>query len=154
MRHRSASYNEMSARYMPLPNENYIPSGARIYGAVIKAKNSTNKQEQGIGDADNFDESDVLIYQNFLAEQYHFQQLFYESCLKKGIPKELARIHLPVGRYSVMRVSANLRNWLSFLALRNDEAAQYEIRVYAEALQEILEVLYPRTMDLFINERT
>ena len=152
-RHRTQSYNEMSARYIPLPDENYVPSIERIMSPVETAKKSTNKQQQSDKHIELFTDRDVWMFQNSLLYQYEEQQKFYEAVLAHGIPKELARIALPVGRYSVMRASANLRNWLAFLTLRNDNAAQYEIRVYAEALQEILQAIYPRTMKLFNDER-
>lgn len=153
-RHRTQSYNEMSGRYVPLPDENYIPTIDRILESALKAKTSLNKQEHGIGNELVFSKDDALLYQTSLRHQYESQQHFYEMALGQGIPKELARIHLPVGRYSRMRASANLRNWLAFLTLRNDTNAQYEIRVYAQAVQDILKEHFHRTMDLFeSNER-
>lgn len=50
-----------------------------------------------------------------------------------------------------MRASANLRNWLAFLTLRMDKAAQWEIREYANSVGAIIESLYPRTWELFCN---
>jgi thymidylate synthase (FAD) len=58
-----------------------------------------------------------------------------------------------VGRYSRMRASANLRNWLAFLTLRMDNAAQWEIRQFANALHDILQPLFPRTLALFDEGR-
>lgn len=60
-----------------------------------------------------------------------------------------ARILLPVGRYSRMRASANLRNWLGFLKLRMSPHAQWEIREYANAVHQILTRSFPRTLALF-----
>jgi hypothetical protein len=61
------------------------------------------------------------------------------SCgLSLGVPKELARLPVPVARYSRMRASANLRNWLAFLTLRMAPNAQWEIRQYANAVGEIV----------------
>lgn len=71
-----------------------------------------------------------------------------------GVPKELAREHLPVGRYSAMRASANLRNWLAFLTLRMDYHAQHEIRQYANAIAKIIEARFPRTYQLFARTRS
>jgi len=64
---------------------------------------------------------------------------------------EAARIHLPVGRYTRMRASANLRNWLGFLTLRTDPAAQWEIRQFAHAVAAVIEQLFPRTYELYIS---
>ena len=78
---------------------------------------------------------------------------FYQKKLKAGVPKELARTHLGVSRYSKMRASANLRNWLAFLTLRYDSKAQFEIREYARVVHGILSELFPRTLVLFNNKR-
>jgi thymidylate synthase (FAD) len=58
----------------------------------------------------------------------------YRFGLDMGVPKELARLVVPVGRYSRMRASANLRNWLAFCTLRMDARAQWEIRQYANVV--------------------
>jgi thymidylate synthase ThyX len=50
-----------------------------------------------------------------------------------------------------MRASANLRNWLAFLTLRQAPAAQWEIRQYADAVAGILTEHFPRTMQLFTS---
>ena len=66
-----------------------------------------------------------------------------------GVAKEVARINTPVSRYSKMRAIGNLRNWLAFLTLRQDPAAQWEIRQYANAVGSIVEQLFPRTWELY-----
>jgi thymidylate synthase (FAD) len=50
-----------------------------------------------------------------------------------------------------MRASANLRNWLAFLSLRMDPAAQWEIRQYANVVGELVKVNFPRTWELFVG---
>lgn len=144
-RHRTQSYNEMSARYVPLPDVNYVPSVERL---MINA-GGTNKQAGTIVSAGVLDATKAELFRRELAIMYTQQESFYQAALTSGVPKELARIHLPVGRYSRMRASANLRNWLAFLTLRLDPAAQYEIREYAKAVGMILEGLFPRTFALF-----
>jgi len=57
-----------------------------------------------------------------------------------------------VGRYSRMRASANLRNWLAFLTLRQAKAAQWEIREYADAVAAFIAQRFPRTYELFQAE--
>ena len=81
-------------------------------------------------------------------KMYAHQEKFYQEALSAGVPKELARIHLPVGRYSRMRASANLRNWIGFLALRDHGAAQWEIREFAKVVRSALTNVFPRTMTL------
>jgi thymidylate synthase (FAD) len=80
-------------------------------------------------------------------------QCVYTQALEVGIPKELARLVIPVSRYSKMRASANLRNWLGFLTLRLDVKAQWEIREYAKAVGSIIEEKFPRTWQLFCEKQ-
>lgn len=143
-RHRTQSYNEMSARYAPLPNLNYIPTVERCL------MNSTkNKQAGTIKDADTLEPADAEEFQNELIVVYGQQEEFYQKWLKRGVPKELARIDLPVGRYSRMRASTNLRNWLAFLTLRSDPGAQWEIQQFAHAVGQFIAQTFPRTWNLF-----
>jgi thymidylate synthase (FAD) len=155
-RHRTQSYNEMSARYVPLPNENYVPTVERL---MINSK--TNKQAGTVVGADVLDEKGAQAWRAMLKLQYAAQEEFYQAALRNGVPKELARIHLPVGRYSAMRASANLRNWLAFLTLgyghsdrdrlRMATGAQWEIRQYANAVGEVIATKFPRTWELFLG---
>lgn len=147
-RHRTQSYNEMSARYVPLPDINYLPTVERL---MINSK--TNKQAGVVAGSSELTESSAVEYLGLLERQYQQQQWLYEAALSRGVPKELARLHLPVGRYSRMRASANLRNWLAFLSLRLDPAAQWEIRQYAKAVHGILAERFPRTLALFDEGR-
>lgn len=143
------SYNEMSARYVPLPDVNYIPSVERL----MTNAGGGNRQAGTVAGAGVLTESAAESFQIALRKSYAAAEALYQEALSAGVPKELARIHLPVGRYSRMRASANLRNWLAFLTLRHDSKAQFEIRTYAEALSGELTKIFPRTMQLFIEGR-
>lgn len=145
-RHRTQSYNEMSARYAPLPDLNYIPTMERVFRGV---QPTTNKQAQAITGSLELTAEYVHDYQVMLRNHYARCEEMYQSVLQAGIPKELARIHLPVGRYSRMRAAANLRNWLAFLTLRYDPAAQWEIQQYAKIVASIIEKEFPRTYQLY-----
>lgn len=144
-RHRTQSYNEMSARYTPLPDVNYMPSVERL---MINA-GSSNKQAGTIKDAEALTPEHAQVFRAALKGIYADAEQLYQEALINGVPKELARIHLPVGRYSRMRASANLRNWLAFLTLRMDPAAQWEIRQYATAVGDLIAGRFPRTWALF-----
>lgn len=151
-RHRTQSYNEMSARYTPLPNENYIPSVERL----MIGSDGKNKQTGTVGGAETLTRETAEEFRRALKVSYASAETLYQDALLMGVPKELARVHLPVGRYSRMRASANLRNWLGFLALRSsvkNPAAQWEIRQYADALHDVLTVKFPRTMALFDGDK-
>lgn len=145
-RHRTQSYNEMSARYTQMPNLHYVPSIERLRES---GKKSANKQESG-GGLELSDETLTEIRELLVREQSRIYEQ-YEWLLSLGLSKELARINTPVSRYSRMRASANLRNWLAFLTLRMDLAAQWEIRQYANAVGGFIAELFPRTWELFVE---
>lgn len=140
MRHRTQSFNEMSARYVPLPNENYAPTAERL-----RLTDDKNKQAQGTTE---FRPEAADRWLASLENLYSLLENIYQAGLQAGISKEVARVVLPVGRYSAMRASANLRNWLAFLKLRCDPTAQWEIRQYANCIREELTKLFPRTMEV------
>ncbi len=147
-RHRTQSYNEMSARYAPLPDLNYVPTVERCL--MVSA---TNKQAGAVKGAEAVDERSALQFRHLLKRHYEDCETLYQTALASGLPKELARCCLPVGRYSRMRASANLRNWLAFLTLRADPAAQWEIQQYANAVGQIIAREFPRTWALFTEIR-
>lgn len=151
-RHRTQSYNEMSARYVPLPDVNYVPTVERCM--LVSA---TNKQAGAIKGADELTHESVLAWLDELSQVYAHGEQVYQSGLKRGIPKELARLPVPVGRYSRMRASTCLRNWLAFLTLRSEHVesgkhAQYEIRQFANALGDFIGEYFPRTWSLFTEK--
>lgn len=143
-RHRTQSYNEMSARYTQMPNLHYVPSVERIMNG-----GQDNKNKQGSSTLSTSPEEAESIRQRLSkTQQYIYNE--YDALMKiYGLSKELARINTPVSRYSRMRASANLRNWLAFLTLRLDSAAQWEIRMYAQVVHKILVDLFPKTLGLF-----
>lgn len=145
-RHRTQSYNEMSARYAPLPDLGYVPSLNRLMHPA-----TANKQAQSHNGAE-LTLPNAEIFQEKLERFYAAAQALYEEALAHGVPKELARIGLPVGRYSRMRASGNLRNWLAFLTLRMDPLAQWEIRQFANAVGQVIRQEFPKTWKLYHRE--
>lgn len=140
----------MSARYVPLPDVNYVPTLERIRSGVQVA--AGNRQAQGTRP---LNEEGVKLWLSRLQSYYDDGQRLYELGLEFGIPKELARLPVTVGRYSRMRATANLRNWMQFLELRStgkNPHAQKEIREYADAMIIILKDKFPRTIELFKGE--
>ncbi len=149
-RHRTQSYNEMSARYAPLPDLNYVPTVERL----MLGGGHLTKQAGSAAGADALTPERAATFREVIANHYDDLEHTYQLALKDGVPKELARLILPVGRYSRMRASANLRNWLGFLTLRLAPQAQWEIRQYAEAVHAALAPLFPRTIGLFDEGRS
>lgn len=144
-RHRTQSYNEMSARYAPLPDLYYEPDYQNVLDRA--RANSSNKQAVGVVPLEN-DET-VGFWLDALTQTYDQCEKVYQTAIKKGIPKELARLVMPVGHYSRMRASASLRNWLAFLTLRMDPNAQWEIQQYAGAVAQLVSRYFPQTWALF-----
>lgn len=142
-------YNEMSARYTPLPDVNYIPTVERL----MIGSDGKNKQAGTIKGASVLTIGGAEEFRNRLRNSYAAAEDLYQWALASGVPKELARVHLPVGRYSRMRATGNLRGWLGFLALRMAPGAQYEIRQYANAVGELIAEAFPRTWSLFSEGR-
>jgi thymidylate synthase (FAD) len=141
-RHRTQSYNEVSARYVEIPSDFYIPTVYRLM-----ADGGANKQAQGTGA--KLDEVAASAFQRKILCRYEELDADYKAAIQDGVPKELARLMMGVGQYSQMRATANLRNWLGFLTLRHDPHAQWEIRQYAIALHGVLSARFPQTMALW-----
>lgn len=148
-RHRTQSYNEMSARYTPLPDLAYLPTMERLF-----LDGGANKQAQAAEGSSVLDMHNADTYRKELERFYRIAANLYKTGLDIGIPKEIARLVLPVARYSRMRASANLRNWLAFLSLRMAPDAQWEIRQYAEVVGKMIAENFPRTWELFQEGRT
>ena len=152
IRHRTANVNEYSARYSILDKEFYIPSAENL-----AAQSAINNQ--GRGDALTDDEaSNVIQILKKDAEQTYsnYETLLNESSegniideSKSGIARELARMNLTLNTYTQWYWKIDLNNLLHFLALRADDHAQYEIRVYADAMLDIVKKWVPLTYEAF-----
>lgn len=140
-RHRTQSYNELSARYRPLPAEFYVPEPEQI--TTQSTDNKQMRTAEQHPDAEEFREAMRLN---------NLQQFrLYEQLLERGCPRELARTVLPVATYSHMFATMNLHNLFRFLSERLHPHAQYEIRVYAEAMLELIEDVVPVAVRAFKN---
>lgn len=137
-RHRTWSYNELSARYRELPEEFYVPKPEQV-----GFQSKENKQGRTTGD--QVGDFVAMRRRECEAVQIACQQAFnvYRDLLDKGWPRELARSVLPVATYSHMFATVNLLNLLKFLTLRCDAHAQYEIRVYADAMRDLARLVAP-----------
>ena len=100
-------------------------------------------------DAPQVTEEAASMWLEYLENGYKRCEDVYAEGLSLGIPKELARLIVPVGRYSTMRATGNIRGWLGFATLRSHSTAQEEIRVYSDAMLDASELHFPRTTGLF-----
>lgn len=140
-RHRHASYNEQSARYSEIPEHFYIPDASYIREQVGTPGNYSFGAIE--------DPSTVRFTLDTLEQTQRACFEAYRAMLNNGVAKELARTVLPVGMFSRMKVTMNLRGLLNFLSLRNHPHAQAEIKDYAIAMEEMVNEVVPVTMDYF-----
>jgi len=139
MRHRMASYNEVSARYTEVREEFYIPAEFRVQDKVNR---------QGSVKSGALDNRQLLeIYKKSLDASY----AAYRSLLDNGVAREMARMALPVAQYTQFHWTVNARSLMNFLALRMDAHAQMEIQEYANAIAEIFKARMPWTWEAFIK---
>lgn len=145
-RHRTWSYNEVSARYTELPEEFYVPEMSQI-----GTQSKSNKQMRDILTA----AEDVAGFRpsqrdseaaNLIRSSCESAFRNYKALIGAGVPRELARGVLPMNTYSHMFCTVDLMNLAKFFKLRLHEHAQYEIRVYAQAMLELVEPIVPVTV--------
>lgn len=135
-RHRTWSFNEVSARYSVLPEEFYIPEVSQI-----TTQSASNKQMRT-----DTEHPEAEFIQSLVSKQCSEAFLVYKHLIDQGCPRELARGVLPVNTYSHMFATVDLHNLAKFLQLRLHEHSQYEIRVYAQAMLELIEPIVPVTV--------
>jgi thymidylate synthase (FAD) len=135
-RHRTWSFNELSGRYRELPEVFYVPDPKKI---GVQSKNS--KQARDLGTP--ADEGSASIIRETCEASFKA----YRQLLERGVPRELARSVLPVTTYSHMFATVDLLNLMKFLSLRCDGHAQYEIRVYADAMRDLARAVAPTCID-------
>ncbi len=145
IRHRTANVNEYSGRYSILREEFYVPEPEQV-----RFQSPTNKQ--GRADQSLPAEEVAAILDEIVEQQKELYQS-YQRLLEKGVARELARINLPVSLYTEWYWKIDLHNLFHFLQLRMDVHAQYEIRVYANAIAEIIKPIVPMAWEAFEDYR-
>lgn len=142
IRHRIGSFNEESGRYHKLSADFYVPDVQAIRTQVGKP---------GAYTFEPVDEGLAIETQDSLQRQYKEAYGTYEDLVQKGVAKEVARVVLPVGIYTQFYWTINARALMNFLSLRNSEFAQYEIRVYAQAVERFFAEKMPLTYECFVE---
>ncbi len=142
IRHRTANVNEYSARYSIFDNEFYTPKPEQV------AKQSDNNK-QGSGEAFDPDTSKEII--DSLTNDSNLVYSHYEKFIEQGLAREIARTNLMLNYYTQFYWKIDLHNLLHFLKLRADKHAQYEIRVYAEVMLDIIKKWVPLAYNAFVE---
>ena len=148
VRHRTASINEVSARYTQLPNEFYIPEIEQI-----GMQSAHNKQAREMVDLSDGREAMLGKARRQLQRHCVTAYDLYLDLLDRGWPRELARMCLPLNIYTHWFWKIDMHNLFHFLQLRLHPHAQYEIRVYAEAILKLVSPVAPVSITAFKQHR-
>ena len=156
IRHRTANVNEYSARYSILDKEFYVPAPDQL-----AAQSTVNRQGRG----DLLQGKEAARVLSLLREDAERVYASYAEMLnedetgkprdpaKQGLARELARMNLSLNFYTQWYWKTDLFNLMNFLALRADRHAQFEIRVYADAMLKMMERWVPITAEAFYQYR-
>lgn len=156
IRHRTANVNEYSARYSILDREFYIPAPEHL-----AAQSAVNRQGRG----DILEGAEAARVLDLLREDAtrnydHYLEMLNEDdqgqaldASRQGLARELARMNLTLNAYTQWYWKTDLHNLFHFLSLRADAHAQYEIRVYAEAMMGAVEAWVPIAAGAFRDYR-
>jgi len=149
LRHRTGKFNEFSQRYSKVPEDDFrfklseFPEGYR-------GKSEINHQ----GSVDNLtliQKQQISKVLEDMDKKHDEMYKLYQELLDLGYAKELARFNLPLSTYSLIYVQFDLNNLIKFFQLRCAQDAQYEIRVYADAMKELAEQFFPICLN--VNEQ-
>lgn len=141
IRHRTANVNEYSGRYSEMKDEFYVPDPEQV-----RAQSATNKQ----GRADeSFAPEEAERIRTMMRTTQESLYGEYQDLLETNLAREIARINLPVSNYTEWYWKIDLHNLFHFLRLRIDAHAQYEIRVYGEAMASIVKAAVPLAYEAF-----
>ncbi len=156
IRHRTANVNEYSGRYSIMDKEFYVPAPEQL-----AAQSQSNRQ--GRGNTLEGEEAQrvlELLQQDATQAYGHYEEMLNEDVVgnvidenKTGLARELARMNLTLNYYTQWYWKIDLQNLMHFLSLRADSHAQYEIRVYAELMLDMLKAWVPLTHAAFMDYR-
>ena len=156
IRHRTANVNEYSARYSVLDREFYVPQPDQL-----AAQSSDNRQGRGAVLQGAEAERVLRLLRDDATQTYdHYLEMLNEDeagqprdAARSGLARELARMNLTLNTYTQWYWKTDLHNLLHFLSLRADGHAQYEIRVYAEAMLKTVQAWVPHCYEAFADYR-
>ena len=158
IRHRTASVNEYSARYSIVEDEFYVPRAEHL-----SAQSKINHQGRDEGKILNAVEQKrvlEILKDDSLKSYNHYLEMINQNSVgeivdenKEGLARELARMNLPLSCYTQWYWKIDLHNLLHFLRLRADSHAQYEIRVYAQVMLDMVQKWVPHSFEAFMKHR-
>jgi thymidylate synthase (FAD) len=156
IRHRTANVNEYSARYSILDREFYLPAPEHLAAQSQSNRQGRGEVLEGAQAAEVLDilRSDAMrTYDNYVHMLNEDGDGEPADPGRTGLARELARMNLTLNTYTQWYWKCDLHNLLHFLSLRADAHAQYEIRVYAEAMLSTVQAWVPQTFAAFKEYR-
>lgn len=156
IRHRTANVNEYSARYSILDREFYVPAEENLAAQSVSNRQGrgdvlTGSEAAQVLDLLRTDATHAYDHYLTMLNESEDGQKIDES--RQGLARELARMNLGLNFYTQWYWKVDLHNLMHFLSLRADAHAQYEIRVYADAMVDILKRWVPLTAEAFVEHR-
>jgi thymidylate synthase (FAD) len=148
IRHRTANVNEYSARYSILDREFYIPAPENLAAQSVVNNQGRGEMLQG----DEAQRVLDILREDAMRSYDHYEEMLSQDG-QKGLARELARMNLPANVYTQWYWKVDLHNLFHFLRLRADAHAQFEIRVYAEKMCEIVRDWVPLAYGAFEDYR-
>lgn len=156
IRHRTASVNEISARYSILDREFYLPAPE-----AVAVQSSSNRQGRGAALDDAGAQQVLQLLRRDAAQAFGtYEDLLNDAgdgepvdAGRPQVARELARINLTLSTYTQWYWKIDLHNLLHFLSLRMDPHAQHEIRVYGEAIGSLVSAWVPMAWEAFCDYR-
>ena len=156
IRHRTANVNEYSARYSILDREFYVPAEENLAAQSVSNRQGRGEVLEGKEAAQVLD----LLRTDATHAYDHYLTMLNESedgqkidDSRQGLARELARMNLGLNFYTQWYWKVDLHNLMHFLSLRADAHAQYEIRVYADVMVDLLKRWVPLTAEAFVEHR-
>lgn len=146
-RHRTWSYDEMSARYEEMAEEYYVPQPEHI--GVQDPRNRQGRRLSGVDEIAEIDRQQRMV-EGFEREVWQAHER-YRARIEEKVPREVARINLPLSTYSKMSATVDLHNLLHFIRLRSHQHAQWEIQQYSNALLRLVAPIVPVTIQQFLR---
>ncbi len=143
VRHRTATINEISGRYVVLPEKFYVPEivGGKPVGGAKQGQSDTIDPEMQMHLRNTIQQSSKNAFET------------YQYLLSRGVAPEHARMTLPLNTYTHWLFKQDLHNMLHMLSLRMDSHAQVEAQLYAQAIFQLLRNAIPALMDIWVESR-
>ncbi len=141
IRHRTANVNEYSGRYSEMSDDFYLPD-------ISQLRHQADDNKQGRSDL-RLDQSEAEMVLANMEKSQKESYSEYRSYLEQDLARELARINLPLSAYTEWYWKIDLHNLFHFMKLRLDPHAQFEIRIYTEAMAHFVKQVVPIAYEAF-----